>query len=103
MRALLLFLFLFPLLAAPPDSAIERSLRARLARSKMAKDGLSFTVRQGVVEWHGSVSIPQRKGAATRMAKAAGASKVVNRIRIPAPASPVPAAPRQVHVQMPPR
>jgi osmotically-inducible protein OsmY len=68
--------------ALTPDAAIERSLKARLSRSKLKQDGLSFAVKNGVVEWQGEVGVPQRKGAATRMAKAAGAAKVINRIRI---------------------
>jgi osmotically-inducible protein OsmY len=68
--------------ALTPDAAIEKSLKARLSRSKLKQDGLSFAVKNGVVEWQGEVGVPQRKGAATRMAKAAGAAKVVNRIRI---------------------
>lgn len=68
--------------AAAPDPVIEKSLKARLQRSKMKSDGLTFLVKDGVVEWNGEVAIPQRKGAATRMAKAAGAVRVVNRIRV---------------------
>lgn len=68
--------------AAAPDAAIEKSLKARLGRSKMRGDGLVFVVKDGVVEWTGAVTVPQRKGAATRMAKAAGAVRVVNRIQV---------------------
>jgi osmotically-inducible protein OsmY len=89
------------LLAASPDASIERSLRARLSRSKLAADKLHFAVKDGVVEWQGRVSVPQRKGAATRMAKAAGAARVVNRITI-APSSPT-GAPRKLSVVIPRR
>lgn len=68
--------------AAAPDAAIEKSLKARLSRSKLKQDGLTFVVKDGVVEWTGEVGVPQRKGTATRMAKAAGATRVVNRIRV---------------------
>lgn len=68
--------------AAAPDAAIEKSLKARLMRSKLQQDGLTFVVKDGVVEWTGEVGVPQRKGTATRMAKAAGATRVVNRIRV---------------------
>ncbi len=68
--------------AAAPDAAIEKSLKARLSRSKLKQDGLAFVVKDGVVEWTGEVGVPQRKGTATRMAKAAGATRVVNRIRV---------------------
>jgi len=51
-----------------------------MARSRLKSDGLTFQVKDGVVEWSGAVGVPQRKGAATRMAKSAGATRVVNRI-----------------------
>jgi hypothetical protein len=72
---------------APPtaensDKAIERSIRERLARSKLAADSVSFTVKDGTVSWEGSVSNPQRKGAATRMAHLAGARTVHNNLHV---------------------
>lgn len=107
MKVLSMLLCLFSMLvAATPDKTIERSLRARLARSKMAADRLSFTVNQGVVEWSGQVKISQRKGAATRMAKAAGATRVVNNISVNGADDPKAAAqpnPRKVTVHIPPR
>ncbi len=97
--------FVALLWAAAPDAAIERSLRARMARSKLRADAVKFVVKDGVVEWQGSVTVPQRKGAATRMAKAAGASRVVNRIVVQAPAGPAgnSAAPRRAVLHLPPR
>jgi osmotically-inducible protein OsmY len=85
--------------AALTDAQIERALKARLGRSKLAADKLEFAVHGGVVEWNGTVRVPQRKGAATRMAKSAGAAKVVNRIKIAAPVT----LPRQVQVFVPRR
>jgi osmotically-inducible protein OsmY len=86
------------------DASIERSLRARLGRSKLRQDGLTFQVRNGAVEWQGQVSVPQRKGAATRMAKAAGAIQVINKIRIADKREAAPAAkPRVVTVTRPER
>jgi hypothetical protein len=76
----LVFLAFFLMAAAAPDAAIEKSLKARLMRSKLKQDGLTFVVKDGVVEWKGEVGVPQRKGTATRMAKAAGATRVVNGI-----------------------
>jgi osmotically-inducible protein OsmY len=64
------------------DALIHSKLRQKLQRSKLRTDKLEFTVRDGTVEWRGNVAVPQRKGVATRMAKAAGASKVLNRIVI---------------------
>jgi hypothetical protein len=77
---LLLLIALLCLGAASQDSSIEARLKARLSRSKLNSDGLKFQVKDGIVEWSGIVKIPQRKGAATRMAKSAGAKRVVNRI-----------------------
>lgn len=71
-----------------PDNRISADLAARLRRSKLAADGVRFSVKDGVVTWEGQVAIPQRKGAATRMAKAAGARVVQNRIRLGAGSSP---------------
>lgn len=90
----LVFLALLSLAAAVPDAAIERSLKARVQRSKLKQDGLSFAVKNGIVEWQGQVAIPQRKGAATRMAKAAGAAQVRNLIRV---------LPRSAHTAAPAR
>ena len=46
--------------------------------------GMVFTVRVqgGVAYWEGSTNVVQHKGAATRMAKTAGAKKVVNNIKV---------------------
>lgn len=64
------------------DRAIEAAIRAKLAKSKIKKDG--FTVREqgGIAYWDGTASVIQHKGSATRMAKAAGARAVVNNIKI---------------------
>jgi hypothetical protein len=68
------------------DSAIEQSIHTRLARSKIAADKFQFKVQGGVVTIEGRTDIIQRKGAATRMARAAGATRVVNKIVISAEA-----------------
>jgi hypothetical protein len=91
--ARLVLLLLIALLwagGASMDSAIETRLKARLSRSKLNSDGLKFQVKDGTVEWSGFVKIPQRKGAATRMAKSAGAKLVVNRIVVQQPNAAVP-------------
>ncbi|MDX2267029.1 MAG: BON domain-containing protein [Bryobacter sp.] len=82
LRSIFCLLFCSLLLGAADDAAIAKDLSARLRRSKLAADGVSFTVKDGVVNWQGQVAIPQRKGAATRMAKAAGAKAVRNQIRV---------------------
>jgi len=64
------------------DRKIEAAIRAKLAKSKIGKDGLTVRVQGGVAIWEGSTSVVQHKGSATRMAKAAGAHAVVNNIKI---------------------
>lgn len=74
--------------ATPSDAEIEATLHAKLAKSKIGKDGLKFHVSHGVVTWEGSTAIMQHKGSATRMAHAAGAAKVVNNIQVTGGAKP---------------
>ena len=64
------------------DPEIEQILRAKLAKSKVGKDGFQFHVKNGLVTWQGSTDVMQHKGAATRMAKTAGATQVINNIKI---------------------
>ena len=64
------------------DSQIEATIRTKLAKSKIGKDGFRFHVQRGVVTWEGSTSVIQHKGSATRMARAAGAVQVINNIQI---------------------
>ena len=64
------------------DSQIESRIRAKLAKSKMAAEGFTVKVNNGVATWEGKTGVIQRKGAATRIAKTAGAKAVVNNIRI---------------------
>jgi osmotically-inducible protein OsmY len=68
--------------SAAQDREIEAEIRARLAKSVIGKDGFTVRVQGGVAYWSGSTSVVQHKGAATRMAKSAGAKKVVNNIAI---------------------
>jgi BON domain len=64
------------------DVQIEKDIRARLAKSLIGKDGLTVRVQGGVAYWEGTTNVVQHKGAATRMAKSAGAKKVVNNIKV---------------------
>src|SRR5271157_3225717 len=64
------------------DAQLEATLRAKLAKSKVGKDGFKFHVQHGVVTWEGQTNVPQHKGAATRMARTAGALQVVNNIQV---------------------
>ena len=68
--------------AAPQDAQIEAEIRTRLAKSVIGKDGFKVRVQGGVAYWDGNTEVIQHKGAATRMAKSAGAKKVVNNIQI---------------------
>lgn len=64
------------------DAQIEATIRTRLAKSKIGKDGFRFHVQRGVVTWEGSTNVMQHKGSATRMARAAGAVQVINNIHV---------------------
>ncbi len=68
--------------SAQSDAAIESAIKAKLARSKIGKDKLKVHVQGGVAYWEGNTDVVQHKGAATRMAKTAGAKAVVNKIAI---------------------
>lgn len=64
------------------DAEIEATIKAKLAKSKIGKDGFQVHVKNRVATWSGTTSVMQHKGAATRMAKAAGALQVVNNIKV---------------------
>lgn len=68
--------------SALQDKETEAVIRAKLAKSKIGKDGFTVRVQGGVAYWDGSTNVVQHKGAATRMAKTAGAKKVVNNIKV---------------------
>ena len=70
----------------PADAQIEATIKAKLAKSKIGKDGFRFKVQHGVVTWEGTTNVIQHKGSATRMARSAGAVQVVNNIQISAAA-----------------
>jgi hypothetical protein len=67
---------------SPEDKAIEAKIKAKLAKSKLQKDGLTVRVQGGVAYWEGNTGVVQHKGTATRMAKTAGAKAVVNNIKV---------------------
>jgi hypothetical protein len=68
--------------SAQEDKQIEAAIRAKLEKSKIGKDGLKVHVQGGVATWEGTTNVLQHKGAATRMAKTAGAKAVVNHIKV---------------------
>ena len=65
-----------------PDSVVEQKIRTKLAKSKIGRDKFTVKVQNGVAYWEGKTDVIQHKGAATRMAKTAGAVAVVNNIQI---------------------
>ena len=67
---------------AQQDRQIEAAIKAKLAKSKIGKDGFTVRVQGGVAYWEGTTSIVQHKGSATRMAKTAGAHAVINNIKV---------------------
>ena len=67
---------------AVSDAQLDSTIRARLAKSKIGKDGFRFHVQHGVVTWEGNTAVGQHKGAATRMARSSGAIQVVNNIKV---------------------
>jgi osmotically-inducible protein OsmY len=64
------------------DKLIEAAIKAKLEKSKIGKDGFKVRVQGGVATWEGNTDVLQHKGAATRMAKTAGAKVVVNHIKV---------------------
>src|SRR5205809_398748 len=69
-------------MSADEDRAIERKIREKLAKAKIGQDGFKVRVQGGVAYWEGKTEVVQHKGAATRMAKTAGAKAVVNNIQV---------------------
>ncbi len=68
--------------SAQEDKQIEAAIRAKLAKSKIGKDGFTVRVQGGIAYWEGKTDVVQHKGSATRMAKTAGAKSVVNKIQV---------------------
>lgn len=72
------------LLAAPvsSDAGLERAIKERFAKSKISVNNFTVRVQGGVATIDGRTDVIQHKGTATRLAKSAGAKRVVNRIQI---------------------
>jgi hypothetical protein len=66
--------------AAADDRTMEAGIRNRFARSKINEDKFTVHVQGGVATIEGRTDVLQHKGVATRLAKAAGARQVVNRV-----------------------
>ena len=65
---------------APSDTQIEKDIRERFAASKIAADKFEVHVQGGRATITGKTDVLQHKGTATRMAHAAGATDVVNKV-----------------------
>ncbi len=64
------------------DKEIETAIRARFLKSKISADKFQVRVQGGVAYLDGKTDVIQRKGAATRLARLAGAKQVVNKIQL---------------------
>jgi hypothetical protein len=67
---------------ASADAALEKDIRARFEKSKISVNRFTVRVQGGVATIDGKTGVVQHKGTATRLARIAGAVKVVNRIEI---------------------
>jgi hypothetical protein len=73
-----------PKKAAPAnltDAQLEAAIRAKFAASKSATK-FTVKVQGGVATIEGKTDVAQHKGAATRMAKTAGAAVVANKVQV---------------------
>jgi hypothetical protein len=68
--------------AATNDRELEAAIRARFAKSKIGTNHFTVRVQGGVATIEGHAEVIQHKGTATRLAKAAGAREVVNRVEL---------------------
>ena len=64
------------------DADIERTIRAKFAKSKIAADKFTVKVQGGIATIEGKSDVVQHKGTATRLAKTGGAVAVVNKIQL---------------------
>jgi osmotically-inducible protein OsmY len=71
-----------PRLAPRPDAEVEQSIKVRLAASKISRNHFQVHVSHGVATLEGKTDVMQHKGTATRLAKSAGATQVVNHIAV---------------------
>jgi hypothetical protein len=71
-----------PAHGASGDAALERQIRAKFAASKISVDKFQVHVQGGVATITGHTDVVQHKGTATRLAKGAGALKVVNQVEV---------------------
>jgi hypothetical protein len=82
MRAIIAILLSAVAAVATTDADIERAIRARFAKSKISANRFEVRVQKGVATIEGRTAVLQHKGTATRLAKAAGAKSVRNKIQV---------------------
>lgn len=84
MRILILLLLTITFALGTPlsDADLEKAIRARFAKSKIAANNFQVKVKNGIATIEGNAAVIQHKGSATRMARTAGASAVVNNIKV---------------------
>jgi osmotically-inducible protein OsmY len=66
--------------SAQTDVQIEKAIRERFADSKIAEDKFEVHVQGGRATLTGKTNVLQHKGVATRLARAQGATEVINNI-----------------------
>jgi hypothetical protein len=71
-----------PAAAKVPDAQIERTIRAKFAKSKINVEHFTVSVKDGIATIDGKTNVIQHKGVATRLARTGGALAVQNHIQI---------------------
>jgi len=64
------------------DEALREAILERFSKSKVASEGFQVYVKGTTATITGKTDVVQRKAAATRMAKSAGARQVINKIQV---------------------
>jgi osmotically-inducible protein OsmY len=64
------------------DAQVERTIRAKFAKSKINAEHFTVSVQNGVATIEGKTDVIQHKGVATRLAKTGGAQAVQNHIQV---------------------
>ena len=64
------------------DAQIERTIKAKFAKSKINAEHFTVSVQNGIATIEGKSNVIQHKGVATRLARTGGALAVQNHIQI---------------------
>ena len=65
-----------------PDAQIERTIRAKFAKSKINVEHFTVSVENGVATIEGKTNVIQHKGVASRLARTGGAVAVRNHVQV---------------------